>query len=539
MSGRGVLAIAVLAAWGAGLVALVQRETSRSPRERLAEAATRVAPGATYFAVERAGEHVGFASSTIDTIPGGLQVTDYLVADLPGHAGAGVRRATAQAVIRLSRALVLREFTLSVSGTDAPVSASGRVVGDSTLEYVVSMRGSAGDTVRQALDAPLLLPTLLPLAVALGNPPKVGRQHTMATFDPLSMSVRAAAMSLQAESLFVVVDSAVYDAGTRRWVAAHTDALRGWRLATRDAVVPEAWIDEQGRILAASLPAGLALRRTAYESAFENWRIAAGTAVPVAAAGGRWTRTVVGAGLPFPPASRDTLRVRLGGVDLSRLAIDGDGQALAGDTVTIVRRDPRLPITTLVYPPTPEMLRRFSRELRAEPRVAVEHPAIVALAQRLRDGDGRADLVAARLTRWVHDSVAKPPPLARPGDAATLRARSGDVNVHARLLVALARATGIPARTVSGVVLVEGEWWYHAWAELFLQSWTPVDPTFDQLPADAAHLRLLVGGVSMQAELTRVLDRMQISILAAPSNAVTSPPGSVAPASLSALPGRP
>ena len=75
MNARGLMAIGILAAWGAGIAAFAQREISRSPREKLAEIAARVAPGATYFAVERAGAHVGFASNTIDTIPGGLLVT--------------------------------------------------------------------------------------------------------------------------------------------------------------------------------------------------------------------------------------------------------------------------------------------------------------------------------------------------------------------------------------------------------------------------------------------------------------------------------
>lgn len=135
MNPRGAWAIGILAAWGVGIAAFAQRELSRSPREKLAEAAARVAPGATYFAVERDGRHVGFASSTIDTIPAGLQVTDYLVADLPIRGA--LQRTTAQSVVRLSRGLALRDFAVSLGSDSLAVRMTGRTLGDTLLEYVV------------------------------------------------------------------------------------------------------------------------------------------------------------------------------------------------------------------------------------------------------------------------------------------------------------------------------------------------------------------------------------------------------------------
>jgi hypothetical protein len=80
------------------------------------------------------------------------------------------------------------------------------------------------------------------------------------------------------------------------------------------------------------------------------------------------------------------------------------------------------------------------------------------------------DLVTQCLT-WVHDSLAKEPSVTLPSAVATLRSRAGDCNEHAQLFVALARAVGIPARTISGVVAIDGKFYYHAWAEVMLQRW--------------------------------------------------------------------
>jgi transglutaminase-like putative cysteine protease len=113
----------------------------------------------------------------------------------------------------------------------------------------------------------------------------------------------------------------------------------------------------------------------------------------------------------------------------------------------------------------------------------------------------------------VHDSLAKEVSVTLPSAVATLRSRRGDCNEHAQLFVALARAAGIPARTVSGLVAIDGTFYYHAWAEVMLHEWVAVDPTFGQFPVGASHVRLLVGGLAAQAELARVIDRVDLTVL--------------------------
>ncbi|MCR4341947.1 MAG: hypothetical protein NUW01_18880, partial [Gemmatimonadaceae bacterium] len=49
--------------------------------------------------------------------------------------------------------------------------------------------------------------------------------------------------------------------------------IRAWRV-TGEGLPPTFWIDGAGRIVEAVDERGLALRRTAYEIAFENWRAA-------------------------------------------------------------------------------------------------------------------------------------------------------------------------------------------------------------------------------------------------------------------------
>ena len=107
-------------------------------------------------------------------------------------------------------------------------------------------------------------------------------------------------------------------------------------------------------------------------------------------------------------------------------------------------------------------------------------------------------------------AVAPVPP---PSAVRVLQNPQGDCNEAATLFVALARSTGLPARTVSGLLYLDGRFYYHAWAEVYLSSWVPVDPTYDQFPADAAHLRFATGGLARQVELLPLIGRLKLEVL--------------------------
>ncbi len=122
---------------------------------------------------------------------------------------------------------------------------------------------------------------------------------------------------------------------------------------------------------------------------------------------------------------------------------------------------------------------------------------------------------AERLAAWVHGNLDKRITLSVPSARQVLEARRGDCNEHTVLYVALARAAGLPARTAAGLVYVDGTFYYHAWPEVYLDGWVAVDPTFNQFPADAAHLRFTVGGLARQVELVRLIGRLTLDVVAA------------------------
>ncbi len=70
--------------------------------------------------------------------------------------------------------------------------------------------------------------------------------------------------------------------------------------------------------------------------------------------------------------------------------------------------------------------------------------------------------------------------------------KKGDCTEHAALFVALARASGLPARCCSGAVYLAGGseafWGYHAWAEVWIGRWVVVDATVNQVGVGARYL---------------------------------------------------
>lgn len=510
-SGRGAVGAIVVVAWLAGLGALARRELMRGPVEKLAEAATRVNPGAVFFEVLQGDRHVGYASSTVDTARNEIQVRDVFVADV--GIGGKVHRASAQSTVSLSRRLALKAFDLSFVSDSSPIRVQGKAEGDSVIAFTIRAGDEPGEPQRLRTGGPILLPTLVPLAVALGERPKVGARLSVPIFDPAAMARRTVEVSIVAESLFTLADSARLDSTGGRWVVAKNDTVRAWQLSTESRSVAAGWVDELGRLVESRQAGGIVLRRTAYELAFENWRIdrANGT-LPVSADRDILETTAIAASAKMTGTPRERLRVRLHDVSLTGFDLPGGRQTLQGDVLQ-VQREGEAEMRADWVLGNAAIRRRFQRYLAAEPLLESGSPVIRDLARRILDGETDPARATDKLTRWVHDSLRKAITVSVPSALQVLRARRGDCNEHTQLFLALARSVGLPARGAAGLAYLDGKFYYHAWPEVYLGTWVAVDPTFGQVPADAGHLRFVSGGFTRQTELLRLIGSLRIDVL--------------------------
>jgi transglutaminase-like putative cysteine protease len=105
-----------------------------------------------------------------------------------------------------------------------------------------------------------------------------------------------------------------------------------------------------------------------------------------------------------------------------------------------------------------------------------------------------------------------------PSAVEVLRTKVGDCNEHTALYVAMARAVNLPARIAVGLVYMRGAFYYHAWPEVYVETpsvggqWVPVDPTLNEYPADATHVRLVRGGLDRQTAVLPLIGRAKITV---------------------------
>ena len=513
---RRSLAISILAVWLVSLGWLVKRLAFRPAGARLAEAALSVPPGAAYYRLVLSGQQVGFASSTIDTTSTGLRVTDLLVLRFPA---AGVlRRSAILTQARLTRALRLETLDAKYAAEGESFAASGTMTSDSLLT-VTLVAGRDSETTRAPVPRPVVLPAVLPLHLAFGGELKSGRTYSSGVFDPVRLAARRVRVDVARESTLVVADSAGFDSTAMAWIPVHFDTVRAFQISeTEGGVTTLAWIDGQGRVVRAETPAGFTMERAAFELAYENYRhrdtTRLGRASANPAPGSIVATTVVSAGASPPRDTLGVLRVRLSGATLAGFELTSGRQRLVGDTLEVRREREEAADAPLV---ARYMLPARDTTLRAalapEPLIQRDDPRVQAQA-RLIVGSERDPARAARLIGdWVYRNVERRTGSGVPSAAQVLEQRRGDCNEHTVLYVALARAVGLPARTAAGLVYVGGRFYYHAWPEVYLGDWVAVDPTFGQFPADAAHLRVTIGGLARQVELLRLIGSLKLEVL--------------------------
>jgi hypothetical protein len=154
--------------------------------------------------------------------------------------------------------------------------------------------------------------------------------------------------------------------------------------------------------------------------------------------------------------------------------------------------------------PRPEKLRTRQPFLQPGQYVQVDDPAIQRTAAGL--GGTKPMEIAAGIERWVADHVREGGYVARRrGARLALESGRGDCTERADLFVALARARGIPARTMAGFVIdhdaVLRAANYHNWAEAYVDgTWRLADPdkaVFGNSPLQYLAMRILDGGTGV------------------------------------------
>jgi hypothetical protein len=509
--GKRLLAAAIVLVWLGMVGWQVRAEYFQPELTRLAEAARALAPGINFYTLSMGERTVGQATSRLDTVPDGFVLEDMMNLELPALGQTGT--AVARTRVKLTPALVMESFSFTLDSEVGRFEASGDLSPDTTLSVRIVSAGSE-QNLSFRLPQPPVMSSVVPIRVAMGGALKVGQNVRLPVFDPTSLSTRTVEVHVIDYDTLFVTDSVALDR-SGRWSPAGVDTVPAWKIAeVFGGIRVESWVDADGRILRASSPLGFSMEKTEYElarQAQEDARLVSASPIDDDVI----LSTAVQSNVDLGDIEEYTeLRFRLTGVDLAGFELDGGRQTLRGDTL-IVRRESWGELRPGYELPYRYMDLRDALE--PEPLIQSDDERIIRRARQVTDRRAvwRQDPkeVARQLTTAVYGMLDKQITFSVPNAVQVLETLRGDCNEHTVLYVAMARSLGLPARTAVGLVYLNGSFFYHAWPEVWLGEWVAVDPTFGQYPADAAHIRFVIGGLAQQVEIVRLIGNLDIDVI--------------------------
>lgn len=510
MKARSIAAWGIIGIWLVVIGVHVKREYFLAESARLEVGARMLAPGSHYFVVRMNGRAIGTATTQLDTVADGFDFSDDLLLDVP--AMDTVHRATTATRMKLDRSLQMRQFSFRLDSKIGSFTVDGTATNDSMMDVSVQAGGELQRS-RVPLAGGVVLDGGVTIRLAAAGRLEPGTELHVRTFDPSALDTRDVLVRVIGTDTLIVPDSARYGENGR-WEATVLDTVPVWLVEQRfGGVALSNWVDEDGLAVRAESPLGLEIERTTFELARQEW--ASARADPTAAAG--YGAVIEGTAIASDVdltglESAASLSVRLTGVDLEGFDLAGGRQSLSGDTL-VIRREDESEIVDAGY--------RLPWSRAGAPAAAlVSTPLIQSDDDRIREQASAATnrtrdpaAAARRLNQWVYRNVRKEITPSIPSAVQVLEALQGDCNEHTVLYVALARSIGLPARTAVGLVHIRGRFYFHAWPEVWLaDEWVAIDPTLGQYPADASHLRFLVGGLARNVELIRLIGRLKIDV---------------------------
>jgi transglutaminase-like putative cysteine protease len=491
------VSVLIVIGWIASMAVLVKRSYFDTSTANLATDVARYGSNAEWRGVYYRGEKIGFTvSQTVRRDDGfELQEDGRLQMSLLGASSAAALHTAA----RVDSNFALQSFDFSLDPGTGAVGVRGRVEripgsgGRARLFIAITSAGSTRTETRELPEVPVLSQNFARLLA--GGRLVAGSRQQWTIFDPATLRNAPVTIAIGHREI-------VRNAGARPLPAFRVDMeYSGLRTTS--------WITDTGDVVREESPLGLITVREPADRAqslnvpdpVQSDLLQAAAVVPA------MRRRI------DEPRDVRLLRLELNGADLTNADLQGGGQTVRGSTVELI--DPQ----SLEPGPLEEDIEQY---LRPEPLIESDAPEIRAEAERAIGGATDTRARAERLTRYVNGLLDKKPTISLPSAREVLRTKVGDCNEHTALYVAMARSIGIPARIAVGLTYVRGvtgAFYYHAWPEVYIDEgrgrglWLPVDPTLNEFPADATHLRLARGGLDKQAAILPLIGHLRMTVV--------------------------
>lgn len=398
---------------------------------------------------------------------------------------------------------ITQEYQLESNGTVTRLQASYT---STQIKCKVTSGGST--SVRElAIPAGAML-TIDSSSIGMGKPLEVGQKSTFYYLEPMRIALERSDTEVVA----------------REEVKLGGKTISAYRITATSPIGPlTIWQDGQ-EPLRIQAPLGITMCRLTREEALapstaEPLFEVAGTA-PAAAYSPADFAIATAIVPPSPiekPRELRELRMTVSGIAESRLAISDNRQKAAPVegrpgtyqyTITVgdfeAASAARLPVQRADMEPY----------LATAPYLEKDAPAIRKAAAEIARGETNSYRVAARIRKWVHERMRPDYSIGVPRSCTDiLKNPRGVCRDYATLFAGIARAAGIPARVVGGIVYGEGRFYYHAWVECWVGDWVAFDATLPSDFTDATHVKFSQGDVTDMYQVAAVIGRIKIEDL--------------------------
>lgn len=384
----------------------------------------------------------------------------------------------------------LSTLRFSMESGDTTVTGHGTVTGNELNVSVLT--GGHKSTYTLPYDRDLIIGSVLGSRVTADNL-KPGDVRRLKLFDPLSQTVRKIKLTAVGYEDLLILDRKISTLKIEQETM---------------GVILNGWVTVDGEMIRQELGLGLVAQlepRTAvdYQKRKGSRRVdlVQELLIPVS-------------GMPEDFADRIRLNYRLNTLPESMQLSSGTHHVWHGDTLSVTRREH---LKEVPFKPSTAPLK--SDDLLAQSEAAEVRSVALEMA-----GDATSvNALVVHALEWFKTEIKQVSVASLPSSLETLRTRSGDCNEHAFLFAGMLRSLGVETAIVTGIAYVPRlkRFGYHAWNEVkFGELMIPVDPTWQQFPADATHIGLVRGGLQAQSSLWSLMGRLDIEVLSTDEPAV-------------------
>lgn len=443
-------------------------------------AASQLRPKEEWMGVYWGKDKVGYTVSTIKKKMRGYEIFEQALMDLTVMGTP--QRIDTQVTSQVNDAFTLRSFKFRLFSNLFTFKADGNIRGNE-LHLEISSGASINRNVIPLKEVPCLASSIKPLLLAQGL--AVGKRFRQILFDPSTMSNTPIEMVVEGKEKVLLRDKKIECYRIR-------SVFKG--------ITIRSWLDEEGNTIKEESPLGLILIKESKADALsENW--------------GETTKDIIAASAisvnkPITLKSPSYLKVRVGNINLKEFNISQGRQQLKGDVLEIFKE--KMSGVDSYYIPHRGSLLEY---LDPTTFIQSDNKTIIKKAQEIISDEKDALKAVNLISKWVYRNIEKKPTLSIPSALDVLKVKVGDCNEHATLFVALCRSVGIPSKLCAGIVYSQGSFYYHAWSDVFVGRWISVDPTMNQFPADATHIRFVEGGLDKQLEIIKLIGVLKLEVL--------------------------